>query len=312
MMKTKARFLPLLLCLLVAFPAFAENDATYYYQSDSLHARLHIAPAWEPLAIETTYIFPVETDGTCIFYYSPEQLSLETPLPELSAHLLETGIPLAGIAREGHIPQGLSSRSLSEGESGLFAVWSAVNASSLPDAATVDTLEAVISSYRDTDAYIEILPKADGFGVFTASDLSGATQTEAIFSQASLSLVNIWATYCQPCLAEMPDLGALAEEYAGKGVQIIGIPSDIFDAHGHVDADQLDLAQEIVDITSASYTHLIAGHDLQESILSQVMYVPTTYFVDKDGNILGEAYVGMRSKADWQQLIEEHLLAAGS
>ena len=55
---------------------------------------------------------------------------------------------------------------------------------------------------------------------FTGTDLEGNTVSSDLFSQSALTMVNVWATYCNPCLREMPALGELAEDYAPETFQI--------------------------------------------------------------------------------------------
>ena len=47
---------------------------------------------------------------------------------------------------------------------------------------------------------------------FAAKDMDGNEVTSGIFSESKLTMINVWATYCNPCLNEMPDLGELSEE----------------------------------------------------------------------------------------------------
>ena len=101
-------------------------------------------------------------------------------------------------------------------------------------------------------------------------------------------MVNIWATYCGPCLNEMPELGELSQEYADKGVQIIGIPIDTIDTYGKPDQAQINTAAELASQTGADYTHILLSEDLANGYLKNVMAVPTTVFVDSDGNVVGQ------------------------
>ena len=77
------------------------------------------------------------------------------------------------------------------------------------------------------------------FGTFSAKDLDGNEVTQEIFASNKLTMVNIWATFCGPCINEMPDLGELAAEYADKGVGIVGIPLDVTDEKGNIDSYSL-------------------------------------------------------------------------
>lgn len=138
------------------------------------------------------------------------------------------------------------------------------------------------------------------FGEFETMTLEGDKADQEIFAEADLSMVNIWATYCGPCIREMPDLGTLSREYEEKGVQIIGMIADVAEA-GDEDAEA------IVEYTQADYTHLIMSADLLQSYMSQVQVVPTTVFVDKEGRQVGEVYAGSRTEEEWAEIIEELL-----
>lgn len=48
--------------------------------------------------------------------------------------------------------------------------------------------------------------------VFSTTDLEGNTVTNDIFSQADLTVVNFWGTFCNPCINEMPELAKWNEE----------------------------------------------------------------------------------------------------
>lgn len=131
---------------------------------------------------------------------------------------------------------------------------------------------------------------------FEATDLEGNTVSEDIFSQSKLTMVNIWATYCNPCLREMPDLGELAEEYDAEEFQIIGIVSDVLEGE-----DQTE-AEDLVKRTGANYPHLLANESIYRALLAGVSSVPTTVFFDGEGAALG--YVtGAKEKEVWEELI---------
>lgn len=141
---------------------------------------------------------------------------------------------------------------------------------------------------------------------FSAEDLDGNALDQSILEGHTLTMVNVWATFCTPCISEMPELGELAEEYADKGVQIVGLVSDVLDSDGSVSETQLDTAREIVSATSANYTHIVPSTDFY-GILYQITSVPTTFFVDETGAQVGYAYLGARDKAEWSTIIDEML-----
>ena len=135
--------------------------------------------------------------------------------------------------------------------------------------------------------------------VFEARDMEGNTINEDVFSRSKLTMVNVWATYCNPCLVEMPGLGELAGEYNSKEYQIIGIVSDVQESSGQ---KAVDLAADLIARTGADYTHLLLNESLYYALLTNVSAVPTTFFIDEDGNIL-DTVVGSMEKSAWEEKI---------
>lgn len=145
------------------------------------------------------------------------------------------------------------------------------------------------------------------FGTFTAKDLDGNEVTQDIFASNKLTMVNIWATFCGPCINEMPDLGELAAEYADKGVGIVGIPLDVTDEKGNIDSYLYNEAVDIVATTKAAYTHIVPVESMFVRKLASVTALPETIFVDSQGNQVGDCYYSARSKSQWTDIIEELL-----
>lgn len=146
---------------------------------------------------------------------------------------------------------------------------------------------------------------------FSAQDLDGNALDQSILEGHTLTMVNVWATFCTPCISEMPELGELAGEYADKGVQIVGLISDVFNSDGSISDSQLDTAREIVSSTGADYTHIVPSSDLY-GLLYQITSVPTTFFVDENGAQVGSTYVGARDKDAWAAILDEMLAEVGA
>lgn len=134
------------------------------------------------------------------------------------------------------------------------------------------------------------------FITFKGTDLEGNPVSQEIFSQSKLTMVNVWATYCNPCLNEMPGLGELAAEHDPSEFQIIGIVSDVMEGE-----DQA-LVENLVQETGAAYPHLLANDSIGQAILSSVSAVPTTFFFDGEGAYLG-GVVGSAEKEQWEEII---------
>ncbi|MBQ9968742.1 MAG: TlpA family protein disulfide reductase [Oscillospiraceae bacterium] len=146
---------------------------------------------------------------------------------------------------------------------------------------------------------------SDAFGAFSAETLDGETLTEAVFSQADLTVVNLWGTFCGPCIQEMPTLGALHEEL--EDVQFLGIVLDCNDQYGGIDPDQAELAADIMAQAGAEYDCLVLNQSLAMIGMANFQYIPTTLFVDRDGNIVGTEIVGAMDEAGWRETIAERL-----
>ena len=135
---------------------------------------------------------------------------------------------------------------------------------------------------------------------FEAQDLEGNTVTEAVFAESELTMVNVWATYCNPCLSEMPELGELAGEYSSDEFQIIGIVSDVQEG---TDLEMTVYAATLVEQTGAAYPHLLLNESLFRAMLSDVSAVPTTFFVNEKGEVL-DTVVGAMDKDSWKEKID--------
>lgn len=135
---------------------------------------------------------------------------------------------------------------------------------------------------------------------FEGTDLDGNPVSSEIFSRSRLTMVNVWATYCNPCLREMPELGELAAEYDAGEFQLIGIVSDVMEG-----TDQSQ-AEYLVQQTGARYPHLLLNESIYDALLTDVSGVPTTFFIDENGAVLGRV-VGAKEKSVWEGIINELL-----
>lgn len=127
---------------------------------------------------------------------------------------------------------------------------------------------------------------------FTTTDLEGNEVTERIFAGHSLTILNFWEPWCGPCVMEMPYLEKLSQEYADRGVQVIGV-------FATPDADE-DV-QAVLDSTGVSYPIL---RYVREFGFMQTGYVPTTVIVDGNGAIVNNPFAGALNYANWCSLIE--------
>ncbi len=139
--------------------------------------------------------------------------------------------------------------------------------------------------------------------VFEGMDMEGNVVSSDIFAESKITMVNVWATYCNPCLSEMPGLGELAGEYESGDFQLIGIISDVQEG---ADQRTLDVAANLIEQTNADYAHLLLNESLYFALLTEVTAVPTTFFIDENGVVL-DVVIGARDKTVWKEKIDGFL-----
>lgn len=145
------------------------------------------------------------------------------------------------------------------------------------------------------------------FGSFQATDLEGNSVDQSVFAKADLTMMYIWATYCNPCLSEMPELEELSQEYREKNVQVIGVVLDVLNQDGTASEEQAETAREAVRQTGVTYPNLLLNPELLINNLPFAGTTPEVFFIDKEGNYVGEHYLGRREKAAWAKIIDERL-----
>ena len=144
-------------------------------------------------------------------------------------------------------------------------------------------------------------------GEFSMQDVNGETYTEDMFADYDLTMVNVFATWCTPCINEIPDLQKLWEEMEDQGICVTGIVLDSIDSLGNVDEDAVEKAKVLAEQTGVTYPFLIPDESNMNGRLTGITAIPETFFVDKEGNIVGETYSGSRSLEQWRSVVETEL-----
>lgn len=137
---------------------------------------------------------------------------------------------------------------------------------------------------------------------FDSVNLDGEQVTDAIFGEKKLTVLNVWATYCNPCINEMPELAEWEKEM-GEDVQLIYLCSDIFS----LESENIELANQIADKAGINRKHVI--YNLPGTCTDVVMRttgVPTTYFIDQDGIVL-EDYVVGAAVPQYKDIVKKYL-----
>ena len=122
---------------------------------------------------------------------------------------------------------------------------------------------------------------------FTWHDSTGKQISFSEISKGKPVLVNFWATWCGPCIAETPDIVKINDEFKSKGALVIGISTDR-------DEDALSLVSGFVKEKNVTYQIVIDNGDLEEAFGGLRGY-PTSFYIDKNGKIVRKL-LGLQSK----------------
>ena len=149
------------------------------------------------------------------------------------------------------------------------------------------------------------------FPTFEGKDLDGNTvKSDELFSANAVTVVNFWFTTCNPCVGELSELDALNKELAEKGGALIGVNTFTLDG----DEAAISEAKDVLAKKGATYQNVYFNSDGEAGkFTTNIFAYPTTYVVDRNGNIVGEPIVGAiteKNQAEKLQKFIDQALAA--
>ncbi|WP_343285390.1 TlpA disulfide reductase family protein [Hominenteromicrobium mulieris] len=149
------------------------------------------------------------------------------------------------------------------------------------------------------------------FPTFEGKDLDGNTvKSDELFSANAVTVVNFWFTTCNPCVGELSELDALNKELAEKGGSLIGVNTFTLDG----DEAAISEAKDVLAKKNATYQNVYFASDGEAGKFTENIFAyPTTYVVDRNGNIVGEPIVGAiteKNQAEKLQKLIDQALAA--
>ena len=131
---------------------------------------------------------------------------------------------------------------------------------------------------------------------FKTTTLDNEQATQDIFAGYDLTLVHVWGTYCQPCVAEMGEYAGLYKELP-ENVNLVGVICDVYDGI----ESNVSQAHSVLDDAGAEFTNLRISDDLYE-VISGIQVVPSSFFVDGEGHIVGSMLEGAGFEATKSRL----------
>ena len=143
------------------------------------------------------------------------------------------------------------------------------------------------------------------FPAFEGKDLDGNTvKSDELFSANAVTVVNFWFTTCNPCVGELSDLDALNKELAEKGGALIGVNTFTLDG----DEAAISEAKDVLAKKGATYQNVYFNSDGEAGkFTTNIFAYPTTYVVDRNGNIVGEPIVGAITEKNQAEALQAQI-----
>lgn len=140
-------------------------------------------------------------------------------------------------------------------------------------------------------------------------DLDGNEVDKSMFEEYDLTLINIWASWCPPCIMEVPELEKVANKYTNVGVKGLIVEHDPQTGQlleGITDSNR-EAVNQIIKDSDAHYQHILVWKDLISTDFAEIEGYPYTVFVDSNGNFVGKPVAAARNEEQWSEVIEERL-----
>ena len=146
----------------------------------------------------------------------------------------------------------------------------------------------------------ETAEKASGIDLssFAVTDLNGNAVSQDIFKDYDVTMINVWATWCNPCRRELPDIQAAYEKLPANA-NIISICDDA--------GQETELAGQIVEKVGLQYEVLVPDDAMDELLNEYISAFPTTFLVDKEGNVIGQPIIGVPQADDVTQYYLDYI-----
>jgi thiol-disulfide isomerase/thioredoxin len=118
---------------------------------------------------------------------------------------------------------------------------------------------------------------------FVLHDLSGKSISLKEFSGKPV-VVNFWATWCPPCLQEMPWFEEMAKKYSGSGLTFLGLSTDI-------EGQTASPEKVVVTVKRLRVTYPILLYDGSlKAKYGPIHLLPETFYIDREGVIVEDVW----------------------
>lgn len=140
------------------------------------------------------------------------------------------------------------------------------------------------------------------FGNFTTETLEGEKVDQSIF-EGKITMVSIWAVVSEYSVNQLADLEKISRKYAEDGFQVVGVASNVYmNPDGSLSQDGVEQAQKAA--KDVSFVNILPNEELNAAKLDSAKYIPETFFLDGDGNVIGESFIGSKNYEDWCSIVD--------
>ena len=180
---------------------------------------------------------------------------------------------------------------------GNKAANESVSTESQTDSKQADTSESADSKKADDSKSADSKKKDVSFPEFSAKTVEGEEISNDVFKNSKLTVVNVWGSWCGPCVAEIPELQKLYENMKDKGVNVVGLAQDA--------GTDMDAVKDILEKNKVTYQNVVPEGDVTDFVMS-IQAFPSTFLVDSEGNIVDKIQGG-RDLESFTKAVEDAL-----
>ncbi|MGI6752624.1 MAG: TlpA disulfide reductase family protein [Anaerovoracaceae bacterium] len=136
--------------------------------------------------------------------------------------------------------------------------------------------------------------------------LDGDSFTNEDLSENTLTVLNIWATWCPPCVKELPHLQEVNELFKDRGVEVIGVMQDGVNNNLQPDNSVIKKGKKLLKDSGVEYRVILPDEAISNQFINTMQYFPTTFFLNSSGQVV-KVVTGAKDKKGWEKTINEVL-----
>lgn len=194
----------------------------------------------------------------------------------------------------------------------IITVFTACGTDSGSNNSTLDNSASNNSTLQESQEGTSQKTKAQSlqslFSQISTTTLDGEAISGDEIKGEKLTVLNVWGTWCSPCVEELPHLQELSEIYEEQGVKIVGIMQDGVKQDSETglfipDESTIETGKTLLSEAEVKYTIILPDETIMDEFINQMQYFPTTFFLDSEGNLIKTVF-GANNTNGWRSIID--------